>query len=68
MLQRVDGLPLEQRDVLLLVVIDGLSYAETATALGIPIGTVMSRLSRAALKSEFKQEAPVTGTRLRSVT
>lgn len=70
MLQRVDGLPLEQRDVLLLVVIDGLSYAETATALGIPIGTVMSRLSRAraALKSELKQEAPVTGTRLRSVT
>ncbi|MBW8847408.1 MAG: RNA polymerase sigma factor [Burkholderiales bacterium] len=39
-------LPPEQREVLLLVAIEGLAYAEIALVLGIPIGTVMSRLSR----------------------
>lgn len=36
----------EQREVLLLIAVDGLGYAEVARAQGIPIGTVMSRLSR----------------------
>jgi RNA polymerase sigma-70 factor (ECF subfamily) len=40
-------LPAEQRTVLLLVCVDGLSYKEAAEVLGIPVGTVMSRLSRA---------------------
>ena len=40
----------EQREVLLLVALEDLSYAEVAGALGIPIGTVMSRLSRARQK------------------
>lgn len=40
-------LPDEQREVLLFVGLEQLSYEETAQALGIPIGTVMSRLSRA---------------------
>ena len=39
-------LPQEQQSVLILVCVDGLSYQETADILGIPIGTVMSRLSR----------------------
>ena len=41
------ALPDEQREVLLLVAVEEMSYEETSRALGIPIGTVMSRLSRA---------------------
>lgn len=40
-------LPVEQREVLLLVCVEELTYQEASTALGVPIGTVMSRLSRA---------------------
>jgi RNA polymerase sigma-70 factor (ECF subfamily) len=40
-------LPEELRDTLLLVVWGDLSYAEAATALGVPVGTVRSRMSRA---------------------
>src|SRR3979490_2895774 len=43
-------LPSEQRAVLLLVTLEEMSYEEVARALGIPIGTVMSRLSRAREK------------------
>jgi len=39
-------LPEEQRAVVLLVALEEMSYAEVALALGIPIGTVMSRLYR----------------------
>jgi RNA polymerase sigma factor (sigma-70 family) len=40
-------LPPEQRAVLLLVTLEDMSYEETGKVLGIPVGTVMSRLSRA---------------------
>jgi RNA polymerase sigma factor (sigma-70 family) len=43
-------LPDEQRAVLLLVALEEMSYEEVARSLGIPIGTVMSRLSRARAK------------------
>lgn len=43
----VAALPPEQRAVVGLVLVDGLSYRDTAEILGIPIGTVMSRVSRA---------------------
>ena len=39
-------LPSEQREVLLLVALEDMGYAEVARTLDIPIGTVMSRLSR----------------------
>jgi len=39
-------LPTEQRSALLLVGVEGLSYAQAAQVLGIPVGTLMSRLSR----------------------
>jgi RNA polymerase sigma-70 factor, ECF subfamily len=40
-------LPTEQRALLMLICVEGRSYKATAEALGIPLGTVMSRLSRA---------------------
>lgn len=40
-------LPPEQRIIVALVCVDGLSYKETAETLDVPIGTVMSRLARA---------------------
>lgn len=40
-------LPEEQHLVLSMVTVQGLSYQETADALGVPLGTVMSRLARA---------------------
>ena len=39
-------LPVEQREVLLLVALEHMSYQQSADTLGIPIGTVMSRLAR----------------------
>ena len=58
-------LPQEQREVLLLVTLEGLSYREAAEVQGVPIGTVMSRLSRArtALRTHLEGQRP----RLRQV-
>lgn len=42
-----DTLPEEQREALYLVAVDDLSYQEAADTLGIPVGTLMSRISRA---------------------
>ncbi|HVO88442.1 MAG TPA: RNA polymerase sigma factor [Casimicrobiaceae bacterium] len=47
MLREVAKLPPEQREVLLLAAVEELRYEEIATVLAIPVGTVMSRLSRA---------------------
>jgi RNA polymerase sigma-70 factor (ECF subfamily) len=43
----IETLNAEQRQVVTLVDIEGFSYAEVASILGLPIGTVMSRLNRA---------------------
>jgi RNA polymerase sigma-70 factor (ECF subfamily) len=43
----IAALPDDQRALVALVIIDGLSYKEAAAILGIPIGTVMSRIARA---------------------
>jgi RNA polymerase sigma-70 factor (ECF subfamily) len=45
--QAVQRLPETQRIVMLLVGVEGLSYNEAAQTLGVPVGTIMSRLSRA---------------------
>jgi RNA polymerase sigma-70 factor (ECF subfamily) len=43
----MNQLSFEHRQILLLVGVEGLSYREIARELGIPTGTVMSRLARA---------------------
>jgi RNA polymerase sigma-70 factor (ECF subfamily) len=61
-LNKLARLPDDQRAVLLLVAVEDLSYAEAAKVLNIPIGTVMSRLSRARerLQQELESKAGAT--------
>ncbi len=63
----VDALAEDQRTVLLLIAVEGLSYAEAAKVLVIPAGTVMSRLSRAREKLMSIMDKPVTAPYLRRV-
>jgi len=51
-------LPEEQRTVLLLVSMEDMSYEEVARITGSPIGTVMSRLSRARIRLQQLLDAP----------
>lgn len=51
-------LPPEQREVLLLVSMEDMSYAEIAKVTGVPLGTVMSRLSRARARLQSLLDAP----------
>ena len=53
MLARFSRLPAEQREVLALVVLEGLLYTEIADVLDVPVATVMSRLhsAREAMRS-----------------
>jgi len=53
-------LPPEHREVLLLVGVEEMSYQEVATALGVPIGTVMSRLSRARARLREEMQGRAT--------
>lgn len=46
MAEALERLPDEQRDTVTLVALEGLSYDEAAMVLGVPVGTVRSRLSR----------------------
>jgi RNA polymerase sigma-70 factor (ECF subfamily) len=62
-LQALEQLPGEQRSVLLLVSVEDLSYSQTAQVLAIPIGTVMSRLSRARERLRQILESPGQGVR-----
>lgn len=51
-------LPPEQREVLLLASMEDMSYAEIAKVTGVPLGTVMSRLSRARARLQSLLDAP----------
>jgi len=61
----LETLPLEQREALLLVVLEEVSYAEAAAILGIPIGTLMSRIGRARARLRTLTDNPAP--RLRTV-
>ena len=56
-------LPPEQREVLLLAAVEEMRYEEIATLLSVPVGTVMSRLSRAREKLKRIVTEPPTGLR-----
>ncbi len=53
----VERLPPDQRTALLLVTVDGLSYKEAAEVVGVPVGTIMSRLARARIALQAQLEA-----------
>lgn len=60
-------LPSEQRAVLLLVTLEDMSYEEVARTLGIPMGTVMSRLSRAREKLRAMMQGQTAAAKLKVV-
>ena len=63
----ISRLPDEQRAVLLLVTLEEMSYEEVARTLGIPIGTVMSRLSRARDKLRVMMQGQGVAAKLKVV-
>lgn len=63
----LDLLPVEQKEVLLLVALEDMAYADVAQALGIPIGTVMSRLSRGRERLRGLMEGRAEPARLKVV-
>ena len=62
-LEAVDSLPQAFREVVVLSDMEGLSYAEVAEALGVPVGTVKSRLfrGRRQLQEELYEHAVAMG-------
>lgn len=57
-------LPEEQRLVVALVVLEGMSYQEAADVLNVPTGTVMSRLARARVKLATRLDDPAERMRM----
>lgn len=62
LMQHVGRLPPDQREVLVLAAVEEMRYEEIAAVLNIPVGTVMSRLSRARekLRNAFADNAPAS--------
>ncbi len=67
MMRVLDALPEEQRQVLLLVALEGMKYEEAAKVLEVPVGTVMSRLSRAREAVRVRMAGGVAPMALRRV-
>ena len=66
LLRAFAALPEEQRSVLLLIAVEDLSYQEAARVLGVPIGTVMSRLSRGRERLRHHMNGDVSGDQQRN--
>ena len=60
-------LPVEQREILLLIALEDMSYDEVAKTLGIPVGTVMSRLARGRARLRALMEGRDQPVQLRIV-
>jgi RNA polymerase sigma-70 factor (ECF subfamily) len=58
----VDDLPVEQRQVLLMIAVQGLSYEDAAQRLAVPLGTIRSRLFRA--RANLQQRIDPDGERV----
>jgi len=63
----LERLPVEQKEVVLLVALEDMSYADAAATLGIPIGTVMSRLARGRERLRALMEGRPEAARLKVV-
>ena len=63
----LERLPVEQREIVLLIALEDMSYAEVAATLGIPIGSVMSRLSRGRERLRTLMEGRPDPVRLKVV-
>lgn len=68
-LEALSALPTDRREVLALVAVEGCSYREAADILGIPVGTLMSRLARARkqLRAELDAIPERQETNIRSL-
>ncbi len=64
-LEAFDRLPEAQRTLLWLICVDGISYKAAADLFGVPLGTIMSRLSRARQALREASDGPSTAARLR---
>ncbi len=60
----MEALPADQRQVILLVALEGMTYGEIAETLGVAPGTVMSRLSRGRERLRRLMEEGATSLRL----
>ena len=60
-------LPGEQREVMLLIVLEEMTYQDVAKALDLPLGTVMSRLSRGRARLRVLMEARAAPAALKVV-
>lgn len=62
--EQIGRLPPDQREVLLLAAVEELRYDEIASTLAVPVGTVMSRLSRARAKLQRLIAEPASALRV----